>query len=475
MRMDMSEDKRKVHRSGQNRRESAGKQKIANVRALALDALLQVMEKREYCDKVLHRMLDQHSYLEKRDRAFLTRLVEGTVERCLEIDYILDRYSKTPVPKMKPAVREILRMSVYQILYMDQVPDSAACNEAVKLAVSRGLMPLKGFVNGVLRNVARFQGDIAYPARKSDLTSHLSVWYSMPEWIVDRFLEQYGEEKTEKILQSFLREDKTTSVRCNVSKASVEEIQVSLKKQGVSVDSGSLFDYALQIGSYGRLGELEAFQNGWIQVQDESSMLVGELAPVNRESTVIDVCAAPGGKSLHLADKMEGQGMIHACDITEEKISRIRQNLIRTGIHNVKLKKSDALKLREEWIETADVVVADLPCSGLGVIGKKCDIKYKTKPEDIISLARQQQKMLSVAGRYVKPGGILIYSTCTIAWEENQDNVAWILNHLPFQAVSIEDRLPECLKGQTGQKGYIQILPDVADCDGFFVSAFRKK
>lgn len=445
-----------------------------NIRAIALDALILIMEKGQYCDKVLHRVLEQNHTMEKRDRAFLTRLVEGTVERCIEIDYVINRYSKTPVHKMKPAIREIMRMSVYQILYMDQVPDSAACNEAVKLTISRKMTPLKGFVNGVLRNVSRYRDDIVYPARKDSLISHLSVWYSMPEWIVERFFKQYGERETEKILQSFLLEDRPISVRCNLSRASMEQIQSSLLEQGVKVRPGSLFDYALHISSFGRLSELDAFQSGWIQVQDESSMIVGQLAPVNRESLVIDVCAAPGGKSLHLADKMQGQGTIYACDITEEKVSLIRQNLIRTGIHNVKLKKRDALRLQKEWIQTADVVIADLPCSGLGVIGKKTDIKYKTRTEDITGLAQKQREILDVVSRYVKPGGFLVYSTCTIASEENRDNAQWIVENLPFQAVSIEDNLPECLKNQTGQEGYIQILPSMAGSDGFFAAMFRR-
>ncbi len=446
-----------------------------NIRELALDILLQVMDKGEYCDKALHQTLQKYAFLERRDRAFLTRLTEGTVERCIELDYVIDRYSKTPVAKMKPAIREILRMSVYQILYMDQVPDSAACNEAVKLAVARKLTPLKGFVNGVLRNVARFRDDVVYPSRKKNIVRHFSVWYSMPEWIVSHFLDRYGENRTEKILQSFLNEDRETTVRCNLTQCSREEIVKSLKAQDVTVSDGVFFSYALRLSDYGRLDQLETFEKGWIQVQDESSMLVGHLASVDTQSTVIDVCAAPGGKSLHLADKMKAQGRIFACDISEEKVSLIRQNLIRTGIHNVKLKKSDATVLREEWIETADVVIADLPCSGLGVIGKKCDIKYKTKPQDIQSLAAKQRKILSVVSQYVKPGGTLIFSTCTIAQEENEDNASWIQRQLPFEPVSIEEQLPEVLKGQTGGQGMIQILPDTAGTDGFFVSVFRKK
>lgn len=452
---------------------SKGQGQAADVRGLALDALFCIMEKEEYCDKVLHRFLGQHAYLDKRDRAFLTRLVQGTVERCIELDYMINRYSKTPVAKLKPVVREILRLSVYQILYMDQVPDSAACNEGVKLMQARHLTPLKGFANGVLRNVARFHEDTPYPKRKKNLSRHLSVWYSMPEWIVERFLQQYGEQETEEILESFLREDGSTTVRCNLAQADREKIIQSLEGQGVMVEPGRIFDRALHISGYDRLEELEAFANGWLQVQDESSMIVGEIAPVSEDSIVIDVCAAPGGKSLHLADKMGGEGLIHACDIAEAKLSLIRQNLIRTGIHNVKLKKQNALKLREEWEGKADVVIADLPCSGLGVIGHKADIKYKTKPGDIEALAQQQRRILQTAVRYLKPGGILLYSTCTIAREENEEQVAWIQQNLPLRSYSIEDKLPEALKGYTGSEGYIQILPTMADGDGFFLAAFQ--
>lgn len=444
-----------------------------STRQLALEAMVSIMENGEYCDKVLHGILDRNP-LEQRDKAFLMRLVEGTVERCIEIDYVIDRYSKLPVAKQKPVVREILRLAVYQIMYMDQVPDSAACNEAVKLACTNHLIPLKGFVNGVLRNVVRFYEDTPYPKAKDEVR-HLSIWYSMPEWIVTRFIDQYGFEKTEAILQNFLQENRGISLRCNLSKASGEEIITSLQKQRVKVEKGKLFPEALHIRNYGRLNELEAFEKGWIQVQDESSLIVGAAAPVKESSVVIDVCAAPGGKSIHIADKMNGEGLIRACDLTKDKVSLIRQNLIRTGFHNVKLKKHDAMEFLPEWEETADVVVADLPCSGLGVIGHKADIKYKTKPQDIKALAEQQRKILKTVYRYVKPGGTLLYSTCTIATEENEQQAEWILQNLPFERVSLENVVPAAAKCETAKEGYIQILPDLAGGDGFFLAAFRRK
>ena len=241
------------------------------------------------------------------------------------------------------------------------------------------------------------------------------------------------------------------------------------------MESGKLFPQALHIRNYGRLNELEAFEKGWVQVQDESSLIVGAAAPVKESSVVIDVCAAPGGKSIHIADKMNREGLIRACDLTKDKVSLIRQNLIRTGFHNVKLKKHDAMEFLPEWEKTADVVVADLPCSGLGVIGHKADIKYKTKPQDIKALAEQQRKILQTVHRYVKPGGTLLYSTCTIAPEENERQAEWIQQNLPFEAVSLEDIVPAVAKCETAGDGYIQILPDLAGGDGFFLAAFRRK
>lgn len=452
-----------------------------NVRKLALDLMIQIMEDGVFYDKALHHCLEKYP-MEKRDRSFLSRLVGGSVERCMELDYVIDQFSKIIVQKMKPVIRNILRISVYQILYMDQVPDSAVCNEAVKLTVKRKFHNLKGFVNGVLRTIVRKKEEIPYPDR-ADTLRFLSVRYSMPEWLTRRFLTQFGEERTEKILQSFLEDKGGTSVRCNLSVTTLSEMEECLQKQDVCVKKGTLLPYARHIYRYPSLKELEAFQKGMFQVQDESSMLVGEIADVKKGNLVIDVCAAPGGKTFHVADKLasyapkasDEAGMVFSCDLTSEKTDLIRENKKRLGCHNVEIFVNDATVLREEWVCKADFVIADLPCSGLGVIGKKCDIKYKTKEEDITSLAAIQREILKVVSQYVKPGGKLIFSTCTIAEEENQNNVQWIKENLPFVTLSIEDKLPKCLQRGTGKDGYLQVLPDVADSDGFFLSMFERK
>lgn len=256
-----------------------------NVRAIALDILLQVMEEGKYCDRTLHRTLNREDTLSKQQRAFLTRLVEGTVEQAIRLDYIIDCFSKTKVVKMKPVIRETLRMAVYQLFYMDQVPDSAACNEAVKLVRKRGLKGLSGFVNGVLRSVIRGKDQIKYPDAK-DFISYASIKYSMPGWIIEYFLEEYSEAETEQILQGFMQKESGVTVRCNLNlqnpsgnpDLAVPEIIESLERQQVTVQPGKWFPYALHLSGFERVDSMEAFVRGRLQVQDESSMLVGAVS-----------------------------------------------------------------------------------------------------------------------------------------------------------------------------------------------------
>jgi len=452
---------------------AAEKKQDVPVRKLVLDVLLEISENNAFCDQAIHRMLQEHP-MDKRDRAFFQRLAEGTVERQIELDFVLNQFSKVKVKKMKPVIREILRMGAYQLLYMDQVPDSAVCNEAVKLVQRRKISQLKGFVNGVLRNIARGRDRIAYPERE-DALRYLSVTYSMPEWIARRFLDAYGEEGAEDICAGFLAGAGRISVRCQGSRYSPDQVKDSLRAQGVTAEPGILFSDALRLKNVSSIMELEAFRRGMVQVQDESSMVVGVVSGIRPEDVVMDLCGAPGGKSMHAADILGGEGLVISADLTEEKVEKIRENSVRLGYGNIEHYVQDARIFREEWEARADVVIADLPCSGLGVIGKKCDIKYKTKPEDITALAGMQREMLQVLCRYVKPGGRLVYSTCTIAREENEENVEWIEQYLPLERVSIEELLPRPLRGGTGKEGYVQILPKDGLLDGFFVAAFEKK
>ena len=444
-----------------------------NTRELILGILLEVNKEGQYSHLVIRSTLEKYQYLEKQERAFITRVCEGTLEYKLRLDYILNQFSTVPAEKMKPVIRELLRSSVYQILYLDSVPDSAVCNEAVKLARKKGFYNLTGFVNGVLRKIAREYGSIRFPG-KEEPEEYLSVIYSMPKWLVQRFLEQYGFEKTEKMLEAFLKE-KPTTIRIREYLVEKEAVLESLKSQKVTVEKAPYVENAYYVKDYDYLPALDAFRVGSIQVQDVSSMLVGDIAAPKEGDYVIDLCAAPGGKTLCIADKLKGTGRVDARDISRTKTDYIRENAIRQNFLNVVVTEKDATQLDSDSLEKADIVLADVPCSGLGVMGRKTDIKYKLNPAKIQELAGLQREILEQASTYVKPGGTLIYSTCTIGKEENQDNVEWFLENYPYELESLDPYLCEELRSETTKKGYLQLLPGVHKCDGFFIARLKRK
>lgn len=444
-----------------------------NIREIILGILMEITEEEAYSHVVIRNVLEKYQYLEKRDRAFISRVAEGTLEHMILLDYIIECFSKVPVYNMKPLIRNLLRMSVYQMKYMDSVPNSAVCNEAVKIAQKRGFYNLKGFVNGVLRNTARGMDQIVYPTPEQDPEKYLSVIYSIPAWIVKKWLTQFGFETTETIFQSFHKQ-RGTLVRCNLDKASKEEIIQELRSQKITVKQHPYLEYALEISDYNYIGAVRAFKKGWIQVQDISSMLVTEIAAPNWGDFCIDVCAAPGGKSLHLSDKLKGSGYVEARDVSEYKVALMQENIERTGAINIRASQMDATVYDPESFQKADIVLADVPCSGLGVIGKKQDIKYKMTEAKQAEIVKLQRKILHTVQNYVKPGGVLIYSTCTIGADENQMNVKWFLENYPFCLESIDSYLCESLRGKTTKGGYLQLLPGIHKTDGFFIARLKR-
>ncbi|NCB91623.1 MAG: 16S rRNA (cytosine(967)-C(5))-methyltransferase RsmB [Clostridia bacterium] len=445
-----------------------------DTRGIALEILLEITQKQEYSHIAIRNALDKVQYLPKQERAFINRIVEGTIEYMLRIDYILNQYSNVKVTKMKPVIRNILRSSVYQLLFMDSVPDSAACNEAVKLAQKKGFYSLKGFVNGVLRTISREKESIRYPERETNLSEYLSIYYSMPLWMIERWLGEYGVEVTEKMLKDSLA-DRPTTIRCQLYRMDPELTVDSLRRQGAHLEPAPYLPYAWYLSEYSHLAGLKSFVMGRFVVQDVSSMLVAEAAAPKKGDYVIDLCSAPGGKSLHVADKMEGYGHVDARDLTEYKVDLIRENIHRTGAINIEANQKDATVLDKDSIEKADIVLADVPCSGLGVIGKKTDIKYRIDPEKIKELVVLQRQILHNAAAYVKPGGTLIYSTCTITREENIENVRWFLENYPYELESLDPYLCEELHSETTKEGYLQLLPGVHKTDGFFLARLVKK
>ena len=411
-----------------------------NVRRVCLDSLVLVMEDKKFLNEVLSDTLSRYQYLEKNKRSYISRMLRGTVERCIELDACISAYSTTKINKLNPYIRNILRLAIYELRYMDSIPDSATCNEYVKLAKKKAPDRLSGFVNGILRSMIRSSFDKVH-LRENEV-------YSMPKWIYDKFEEEYGDAKG--ICRAFLDDNKLT-IRVNTAKCEPDILKAQLESQGIKVTSigaGDILDSegnresvsldsAFAIDNVDYLEGLEPFREGLFYVQDISSMMVGLKADVKAGSIIVDVCAAPGGKSLHMAELLtryekdaasEGKGHVCSFDVSDSKVELIEENIARAGLDNVSVSVWDARVSNLKLIGKADIVIADLPCSGLGVIGKKPDIKSRVKIEDIDELSALQQEILNVCKDYVKPDGILMYSTCTISKAENTDNVRRFLD-----------------------------------------------
>ena len=428
-----------------------------NDRGLVLDILLAVTKGEAYSHVALSNVLEKYQYLEKQDRAFITRVSEGTLERMIELDYIIDRFASVPVRRMKPVIRCILRSAVYEMRYMDSIPFRATCDEAVKLARSRGFGRLTGFVNGVLRSIGRGLSELKLPERSEDETAYLSVRYSMPEWIIRLWQADYTMEQIEEMCRVFLLPSAVT-VRTDTGRITPEELKRRLTGQKITVRQDPRIPEALHLSGVDYLGALPEFTDGLFYVQDVSSMQAVLAAGITDGSTVLDVCGAPGGKSVHAAQLLKETGRVITRDVSAYKVSLIQENIRRNRVKNMQAEQWDARVFDEAMEGQADVVIADLPCSGLGVLGRKADIKYRMSREQLTGLAALQREILSVVHRYVRDGGVLLYSTCTIDRLENEDNVSWFLQNFPGWNMEYQE----------------QILPDESGRDGFFIARLRK-
>ncbi len=474
-----------------------GRRKCTETRTIVLEILMELLPEKEIAAPIkenllIRDVLDKYDYMDVRDKAFIKRLAEGCVERKITLDYVIGQYSRTGVGKMKPVILNILRMGVYQILYMDTVPDAAACNEAVNLAIDKGFRGLKGFVNGVLRTVSREKERIAWPSREN-MEQYCSVRYSMPTWLVHMWSERYGTETVEKMLAEFQKPSAlTVRLKETLPKEQQEQWKEKIALQGYHITAHPYLPYAYRLEHVDGVAKLYGYEEGMFAVQDISSMLAVELAGIGEGDFVVDVCAAPGGKAMHAAEKTGISGAVYARDISEYKTGLIRDNALRLHpamleAERIKIRLWDAAVLDESMLGKADVVLADLPCSGLGVIGHKADIRYRVTKEQIRELSELQRKILGTVYRYLKPGGILLYSTCTISEEENEKNAAWIQERLPMEAVPLETALIDVICRETAGSAYgiadgernaqnqLQLLPGIHYGNGFFIAKFRRK
>ena len=451
-----------------------------NEREIVLDMFLSLKDGKPG-HIVLKDTLDNYLYLDKASRGFITRLYEGSIEKMIYLDFVINSFSKTPVKKLKPIIKILMETAVYQIFFMDRVPVSAAINEAVKLAKKRGLAGLSGFVNGVLRNIARNKENIALPDKDKEYIRYLEVKYSVPKEVTEHFIKEYGNVQAEEILEAFEKKQPIVA-RVNGTRLTREELVKKLTEEDVKVSTDTVFPESLKILELDSLNFLESFENGDFVIQDESSQFIGKIAELPQNAKVLDICAAPGGKTLLMAEKPEAE-RITACDISERKTGLIEENINRLGIKKVITMVNDATVFNKKFEEDFDLVICDLPCSGLGVIGRKRDIKYNITGNKIKELAKLQREILENAGKYVKKGGYLIFSTCTMSKLENEENFKFISEFSGFSPVDFSDKIKDSVvRYKAGsrllseaEKGYIRLLPGELGTDGFFISEFMRE
>ncbi len=444
---------------------------MKTVREQIVDLLIEVEREQSYAQLSLKNALED---LDTRDKALATEIFYGTLKYQIQLDYWLNQYSKTPVKKMKPLIRNLLRMSVYQMIYLDKIPASAIINEAVKIAKKRKFQGLSGFVNGLLRNMEREKENLSFPDPKKSLSFSYSIQYAIPEWIIKMWLEQYSKEEVASICEALNKRAEVCG-RCNTLKGDKETLMAALKAEGVEVEPGRLLDEAFYVKKLDKLQNLASFKVGAWTVQDESAMLVAHVVSPQKGDTVLDMCSAPGGKSMHMAALMEDKGSIISCDVHPHKLELIEKNAKRLGITIISPMLQDGTVLNEQFVGKFDKVLLDAPCSGLGIMKRKPDIRHNKTKEDLEDIASIQRAIVKNAVKYLKPEGRLVYSTCTIAYEENEKMAHEIADTYGLELENIVDTIPECLKGAVKEKGMIQILPQMADTDGFFIASFRKR
>ena len=402
------------------------------------------------------------------DAALATRIVYGVLQNRALLDFYLGAYCSQKLSRLQPPLADILRIGAYQILFLDKVPDRAAVNESVELAKKNGRGAASGLVNAVLRKLSLNKAQLpAIPER--DEAQALSIRYSHPKWLVRRLLALLGREEAE----SFLAADNAVApltVQVNTLRTTVAALTARLADAGVTAAAHPWVPDCLELTGSGDLTELDAFREGLFFVQDPAAKLVSLIAAPQKGGRVIDVCAAPGGKSFGAAVAMGDEGEILACDLHENKLKRIKEGANRLGLKSIQTFAADGTVFRPEWADSADTVLVDAPCSGLGIIRKKPDVRYKS-PDDLFTLTVAQAAILENAARYVRPGGVLLYSTCTILPEENGQVVdGFLAGHPDFSRETFA--LPAPVGEQPGE---LTLWPHRHGTDGFYICRLRRR
>lgn len=446
------------------------KKKLVNARSAAAFIVQQVLVDGAYTNIAVNKFL-RNNPLEDLERRLLTELVYGTVKAVGTIDWYLQQCVTRPLDKIEKEILSVLRISVYQIIYMPRIPNSAACNEAVKLARSLSNEGSAKFVNAVLRSLLRKQeaGEFKFPDQEQDDAGYLSLQYFHPRWLIKRWLGPYGRDGVERLLQ-FDNTAAPVCLRTNTLTITREQLLASLAETGAECHASKWSKDGIVCEKLPSLSSVFAKLENAFYVQDESSMLVGHVVAPEPGMRVLDMCSAPGGKTTHVAQLMENQGEIIACDVHEHKLKLIQENAARLNISIIKPQLSDGTIFRPEWGESFDRVLVDAPCSGLGVLRRRAEARWRKKRNELKLFPPLQLKILRNASRYVKDGGRLIYSTCTIEQAENHYLVEEFLQARPeWQRVPFKHPLTGELVDE------LQLLPQNDGTDGFYICILEKR
>jgi 16S rRNA (cytosine967-C5)-methyltransferase len=414
--------------------------------------------------------------IDERDRAFVNNLVQGVLRWRQRLDWVVEQFSAVPLRKIDEGILIILRLAVFQILFLDRVPESAAVNEAVNLARSETKRPhVSSFVNGLLRTVCRQKAEIKFPDREKDCLRYLSIYYSYPQWLVDKWSRELGDEFTETLLAA-QNNFPDLNIRANTLRISRDDLIETLNREGVNSKPLAFSPDGLRLeGFRGRVDLLEAFKKGLFQVQDQAAQIASRLLQVEPGDEVLDICSGLGGKATHLAQLMEGRGHVVCLDNSRDRLDKSVENAARLGLEKITTINGDALKLPSLLGRRFRRILLDAPCSGLGVISRHPDIKWNRKAEDIGRLAAMQKAFINAAASVLEKGGELLYVVCTISREENEGVVKDLLErNSDISLVNLKERVPEWCFDLIDDKGFYRTYPQIHGMDGFFAALFKR-
>lgn len=438
-------------------------------RVVAVKTLCDIETKNAYSNLKLNYYFKKYD-LDGTDRAFATEILYGTIRWKKRIDYLIKKFSKIKIKKMPVWTLCSIRIAIYEIYFLSKVPDFASVNQAVEIVKLKEEKDVS-FVNAILRNILRNKEEF-YNIKIQNKIQRMSVEYSQQEWFVEKLIKDFGE-KTAKIIMEKSNKSPKLNIRVNTLRTSRDKLKTLLESQGCNVEDGALKD-SLKVKGLSSIEKNNEFINGDFSIQDESSMLACLCLDPKKGDKIIDICSAPGGKSTYMAELMDNSGEIKSFDIHEHKLKIIEEAANRLGITIIEAKLNDGTQLCNDYINYANKILVDVPCSGLGIIRKKPEIRWNMKEEDVVSLSKIQKSILENASKYVVENGELVYSTCTITKEENEDIIEEFLSkNNNFELVDISDIVPFNI--ETAKKGYVKLLPGVHDTDGFFIAKLRRK